>query len=81
MIKPIVDLEYLFASALLGLEHEEEHEKVIEAYKNIKDSINEYELIKKKLKQWHCLLGLDGGNTKHQVLVDIEQILNKEELE
>lgn len=78
MIKPIDDLEFLFGSALFGIEHEEEHQKVIEAYKNIKDSINEYELIKKKLKQWHCLLGLDGGNTKHQVLVDIEQILNKE---
>ena len=31
----------------------------------------------KKLTQWQALLKLDGINTKHQVLVDIEQILNK----
>ena len=78
MVKPIDDLEYLFGSALFGIEHEEEHQKVIESYKNIKDSLTKYEYLMKKLKQWQCLLGLDGGNTKHQVLVDIEQILNKE---
>lgn len=32
---------------------------------------------KQKLNQWKNLLKIDGGNTKHQVVVDIESILKE----
>lgn len=34
--------------------------------------------IKQKLNQWKNLLKIDGGNTKHQVVVDIESILKED---
>lgn len=40
---------------------------------------NEYLL--KKLKVWYELLKLDGSNTKHQVIVDIESILKEVEMD
>lgn len=35
----------------------------------------DYDRLLKKLKLWYELLKIDGGNTKHQVVVDIESIL------
>ena len=52
-------------------------EWVIVAIQTIVDNMIQKENVKflKKCERWAELLKIDGGNTKHQVLVDLEKLL------
>lgn len=43
----------------------------------IEKELNHYQELENKLNHWKKLLQVDGANTKHQVLVDIERELVK----
>ncbi len=75
MLNEFFDLEELLTAAKLGVEDEDQEEQLDLRFNRIFDLIFNYESLIKDLKRWHMLLSLDGMNTKHQVLVDIEEKL------
>lgn len=75
MLDEFFDLEELHTLAKLSIEDEDQEEQIDFCFKNIENLIFNYEKIVKMMKMWHLLLSMDGMNTKHQVLVDIEKVL------
>lgn len=75
MLNEFFDLEELLTAAKLGVEDEDQEEQLDLRFNRIEDLIFNYEYLIKDLKRWHMLLSLDGMNTKHQVLLDIEKKL------
>ena len=75
MLDEFFDLEELHTLAKLSIEDEDQEEQVDLCFTRIENLIFKYEYLIRDLKRWHMLLSLDGMNTKHQVLVDIEKHL------
>lgn len=57
--------------------HDEIFQKDLHALRIVINYINNADSFINTLKKWQKLLKMDGGNTKHQVLVDIEKLLEE----